>query len=561
MNKLCGKIYWNNAQEVLKTQEHESFTNGLLDLHVERMHNFYFDTKNFFYNERSHVLCAIIGYISNLEEIKLHYGISNTNDVEVVECLYSLKQLEYLMELDGVFSIFLFDERHQTSYIFQDEYGFNLPIYYSTIPNNGFIFSTSLKDILKDTRVTRELDLQAVHNFLYYKKIIPNKFTLIKNIHKLIPQTYLSIDGHTQSIEVVKISRKESYISREVAKNELISSIEKNINVLLNQLSTRHIALTLSSGFDSNLTLSLLRGLTDDVLKVITIGGMDKNEISQAQKIVSYYSDIKYISKNLQPDVIDYFPDIVWRTEGYVFDEGLFLQYALAQILHQENNTFIFLGECADQILDCYRNFILQKMLTHIKGYIKKGAVVGDLYYTLIKKRSPEASKTAALVYGFKNHSINIGYDIALDYVLKKNGILSNSFDIQGVYPFLNKKTKGMSKILGKLNAKKSFYKEQVKLRLGANISCHLKKLAGRTDIEYLLRSRQELIMKIFQSPCIKEILHTSQIHTIYKNPTYYPGLILQLLYLYLFNELFIKGKYRPEFDEKALNIPLYRFF
>ena len=559
MNYLFGKFNWSSLKHKSIVQDCSRFNNGSIDLHVQRTSHFNFDTKALFYNPTSNILCAMIGYISNLEKIKLKYNVNKEKDVEIIEKLYSIKKFEFILDLDGIFSIFIFDENIQKGYIFQDQYGSNLPIYYA-YSKTDFVFSTTLKYLLKNTSVERELNVTAVHDFLYWQFIIPNQSTLIKNVVKLVPTKYIVIDNTAHSIKVKTLNRKEHGVPKSVAASELINTINNNIAELFNQLKQKNIALALSSGFDSNLILHILRKLTKTRLKVLTVGGKVNNEIPQTKSILMNYNNISHITSIIGKDTINSFPDIVWRTEGYTFSPALFLQYELAKILNEEKSTSIFLGECADQQLDSFsRNSKIGISITKIKEFVKR-SLIGDLYYVLVRKELASSSKTARLLNHFRRYSLKIDYDIYHDLILKKNGIMLHSFGIQGLYPFLNKDTKTMAKALGKLNFRKRFYKQKVKEAVGPKVARYITKQLGTTDVGYLFSSRQSLIMKVLKSKFMNRILSKSQIYEITKNPTYHRALILQLLYLYLFNELFISGNYDSQFDNDKLDIPLSSF-
>lgn len=85
-------------------------------------------------------------------------------------------------------------------------------------------------------------------------------------------------------------------------------------------------------------------------------------------------------------------------------------------------------------------------------------------------------------------------------------------------------------------------------------------KIGGATDIHYLIDGRYEIIMKILQSDFVKKIFRKSQIIKMRNNLKCYYRLILQIVYLYLFNKLFISGKYDSRLDQNEIDIPLYKF-
>ena len=128
MNYLFGKITFGSKGNKLITHDLNKFTCDNVYLYAERIHVFKFDTKPIFFNEQTNIVCAMIGYVSNLDELRSAYDINYENDVELIERLYYLKKADLIHDLDGLFTIFILDRNIQKAYIFQDELGSNLPL-------------------------------------------------------------------------------------------------------------------------------------------------------------------------------------------------------------------------------------------------------------------------------------------------------------------------------------------------------------------------------------------------------------------------------------------------
>jgi len=572
MNILFGKCNWNAALSE-RIQEARSFNNGILELYVERIHSFDFDSKNIFYNDKTKILCAIIGYISNLQEVRAKNSLTSEHDIEIIEKLYSLKGPNFISDLDGLFTIFLFDENERKGYIFQDEYGSNSPLYY-THTKDGFSFSSSLKKLLKETPIKREINSPAINDFLYYRFIIPNEKTLIKDVYKLVLSNYLIIDCNKHSFTVEKIEMGTETLPLATAKNNLMTSLEQSVNKLSALLRHRNLACALSSGFDTNLILNyLVKHAQDDVLSV-TIGGKIRNEIPAAKMCASQYTNVRHLGRLVEMHRIESLPDIIWRNESYLVERGIFLAYELGQALKKEKRKTVFLGDGADQQLDQTRaikglNTPDKSGAIVIKEAIRK-SFIGTIYLVfkrIISKKCREVlhkslkDETPKLLVNLPDPSSNAGYDILLDFILKKNGLILNSNDIQGIYPFLNKQTKIICRSLGMINKKKKYYKKETKRVLGRKKSRYLTKLIGSTDIWYLFKDRKDLTGKLLTSNFVKKILNKEQIAKINETPHKYNMFILQLFSMYLFNELFISGKFDLEFDCPNLDTPLDAFF
>jgi len=533
---LFGRIKFDSTGPMTAEHSPTEFHDAGLDLHVERTHNFKSDTRGFFYNERDKVLCAALGYISNLDSIRDKYNTCSNNDVEVVAELYSRVDLEFVPELQGVFALVILDENTGKAYLLQGPYGYHLPLYYARI-GNSCVFSTSLKQLLGRTRFDRELNRSAVSDLLYYKWFVPNAPTLIKGVSKLIPTQYLVIDCASGSVKTRAFRRNTQLTSQDAAKGALLESIRNEVSRIVSQLENKErFALTLSGGFDSNFLLHTLAGTTAASLTAFTIGGKETNEIPQARAILDNYSNTRHIAHQVGEDALERFPEIVWRLEGYVIERGMFLTYELARLVAENHHTSIFLGDCADQQLRAGSHYNRRSI---VKSFLKT-TFVGDVYRTFTKNRpSPD-------------------YSVTLDCIQKKGGIMLNSFGVQGLYPFLNEETDRLSQSLGELNVLKCFYKQEVMKTVGRQIAEQLEKQGGSTDIEYLFEARKNLVARIVNSESLNSVLRDVHAEPIGDRTA--ALVALRLVYIYLFKKLFVDGEYDETFESERFAIPLDAF-
>ena len=515
--------------------------NGIIDIHILKTQNFDCDKEPFFYNPRTKIYVSFVGYLNNLQEIRSRCGSGMDSCAKIIEYFYSQSKLDFVAELDGIFLVLIYDEKEQKCYIFQPEMGFNLPVYY-TYTENDFIISTSLKSVLKEMPAKRELNSNAVRDFLHFEYMIPNESTLIKDVHKLVPGRYIEVDcqKHSFDLKYVPSVRKQKRIAKAIAKAHLVDSIEASIGNLVKQLKTKCMAMTLTAGWDTNLILFCLRKLVSGTIKTATIrGGRTKNEVTSAERILkNNYENVEQITSTVKANIIDSLPEILWRYEGYLFQEGMFLRYELAKTLNRKKYSIVFLGTCADQILFTETAF---------KQWLRK------VYHM----RNP----VRALRRSIKKTSSKVRYTILIDYNLKMHELMLNSFDIQGIYPFVNRETARLSESLGIfLGWRKRYYKVKLKEMLGPSITRYITKSGDLVDTEEIFNKHKELLMKIMKSTFVRMILRRKQIRRILRNPGRYHLFIIQLAYIYLFNELFVSGRFDSLFDNPCLRIPLSDF-
>jgi len=554
-NLLMGRIDWEAAQEAIHVKDN-GLSDGILNLYVQRAPGGVFKGDAVYHDESAGLSCAMIGYVSGMDEMQSAYG--SVDDLQAVAAMFRRKALDFVYHLEGVFSIFIWDHVQKMGYIVQDQYGSNLPLYYSLA--GGFCFSTSLKRLLGWNPCDRRLNRTAVRDFLYHKTIIPNETTLIENIYKLVPGHYLIIDRNRRSVQVRALRKDPRKVARRYAKANLVACIEDRVKTLLERMAPGRLACALSGGFDSTLLLHTVAAhARSSEITAVTVGGQDINEVPQAQKTLLFYPQVAHRHKRIEADELERLPDIVWRLEGYVFEAGIFLQYELARILAANALDIIFLGDGADQQLDRYRFSIPRRVIEKSKQILRLTPLM-DFHYRFLKRRRIRPSCRFRIRHQFKRRNSGMLEDPALDFILKKNGLMLNSFCIEGVYPFLDKELKTLSEALGRLNSHKRFYKSAVTRVLGPAKAEHLVKIGGGTDVEYLVRDKLPWLQRFLDSDFVATLLTVRQIRDVKSRPEEYSEFVIQLLYLYLFSQLFVSGRFDSRFSEPCLDIPLSDF-
>ena len=164
-NLLFGKFLWkkSDATEVgINTKEGIRLDGFyLLSERISFLKN---TEQHIFYSKEANIVCSLIGYILNLKKIKETYAVEGVSDVEIIARAFLVKKASLFRELNGVYTGVIYTLNSKKGYIFQDQYGSSLPIYFID-RGRDFVFSTSLKILLKNISLKRELDLWSVRAF------------------------------------------------------------------------------------------------------------------------------------------------------------------------------------------------------------------------------------------------------------------------------------------------------------------------------------------------------------------------------------------------------------
>ena len=147
-----------------------------------------------FFNSDKSVVLVYNGEIYNYKELReslrKEHGLSfHTNsDTEVLLGMYEVHGENFLDQLNGMFAFALYDFRKKQMMLARDRMG-KKPLYYGEF-NGTLVFGSELKSILKHPLVTRELNLDALNEYLTFE-YVPTPNSIFKGIKKLEPAHYL----------------------------------------------------------------------------------------------------------------------------------------------------------------------------------------------------------------------------------------------------------------------------------------------------------------------------------------------------------------------------------
>jgi asparagine synthase (glutamine-hydrolysing) len=124
---------------------------------------------------------------SRLEEQGIRFR--TRSDTEVILELYLRKQESMLNDLNGMFSLAIWDERRKRLFAARDRVG-KKPFYYY-YRNGRFSFSSELFSLIQDATIPRELSTQALFEYLLYD-FIPGPHSIFQGVRKL-PAGHMAI--------------------------------------------------------------------------------------------------------------------------------------------------------------------------------------------------------------------------------------------------------------------------------------------------------------------------------------------------------------------------------
>src|SRR5215471_3462957 len=208
------------------------------------------------FNEDGTIAVILNGQIYNYRElrkdlIKRGHHFRTESDTEVIAHLYEEMGEECVTQFNGMFALALWDENRQRLFIARDRLGVK-PLYYYEGADQ-FVFASELKALLRHPEVPREIDPSAIAEYLTLMYVRAPR-TPLKNIRKLLPGHYLSIDSRGVRMKRYWDLREHYDRPQALSEGEAIERIVELLkdSVRLRLRSDVPVGAFLSGGLDSS---------------------------------------------------------------------------------------------------------------------------------------------------------------------------------------------------------------------------------------------------------------------------------------------------------------------
>jgi len=134
------------------------------------------------------------GEVYNYQELRRGleergHQLYTNSDTEAVLHLYEEEGPDCLRHLRGMFAFAIWDEVDRSLFIARDRVG-KKPVLYSHLTNGDLIFGSEFQALLKHPAVSRDVDDDALNDYLSYL-CVPAPKTAFKSIRKLEPGHWL----------------------------------------------------------------------------------------------------------------------------------------------------------------------------------------------------------------------------------------------------------------------------------------------------------------------------------------------------------------------------------
>jgi len=341
-------------------------------------------------NEDKTLWLMFNGEIYNFQEIKEQllkkgHQFKSKTDSEVLLHLYEEKGEKCLEDLNGMFAFVIWDEKQQKLFAARDRIGIK-PFYYY-YKDGIFLFGSEIKAILAHPFVKREPDLEGISHYLTFS-CTPAPFTLFKNIKKLPPAHYLTLDkiGHLethrywQPFSSVIARDSSSVIASEPKASEAIY-VSKVRELLQDSIKKQMVSdvpfgCFLSGGIDSSTNAVLMSQAMGSPVETFSISYKDfpqYDEFEYSRKIAQILGSKRYESLVGQEEFLAWLPKMAQYADDPNGDWVCFPVYYLAKLFRDNGVIMGQVGEGSDELFNGYdRDLIFYNFWKKFWRYAEK---------------------------------------------------------------------------------------------------------------------------------------------------------------------------------------------
>ncbi len=310
------------------------------------------------------------GEIYNYQELKKElgdYAFKTDSDTEVILAGFIKWGEGVLTRLRGMFAFCIYDTRDKKIFIARDFFGIK-PIYYLKNGEKIIAFSSEIKSFLELPGFEPKVNDAAVYNYLSFQ-YNPLKETFFKNVFKLPPAHYLSIDLKTGAFEEQRYwqfaFRQDEALDEEKTRRKIREVMEDS--VAHHMIADVPVGSFLSGGIDSSIIATLMQkhletkfpsgSLASLKVKTFTVGF---ESLSEGREALETSEPLGTDHTEISVSSTDYFaalPKAIWHFDEPVADPSAIGLYFLAREARKHVKV-VLSGEGADELFGGYNIYL-----------------------------------------------------------------------------------------------------------------------------------------------------------------------------------------------------------
>jgi asparagine synthase (glutamine-hydrolysing) len=323
------------------------------------------------FNEDGTVAIVFNGEIYNYLDLAEHvenrgHRLQTRSDTETILHLYEEYGESCVTMLRGMFSFAIWDEHKNLMLLARDRLG-KKPLYYADC-DGRLIFGSELKSVVENPHVPRDLDEEALADYLSYQ-YIPAPKTIFRGVRKLRAGHYLIVTrSGVQDREYWDLDFAQTEERSEDAWCALIlESLSKAVDSRL--ISEVPLGAFLSGGIDSSVIVATMSKITEQPVITATVG-FTEEKYSEAPD-ARWFADLigaDHHERIVCPDAVGIVEKLAWHYDEPFADASAIPTYYVSKAA-REFVTVALSGDGGDENFAGYRRYVFDAIENRVRDF------------------------------------------------------------------------------------------------------------------------------------------------------------------------------------------------
>jgi asparagine synthase (glutamine-hydrolysing) len=319
-------------------------------------------------DEAGHIWLVCNGEIWNHRSLRTEliargHTFRSRSDSEVALHIYEEYGIAGLTRLHGMFALAIWDSRSRRLWLARDRVG-KKPLYYTRV-NGDLLFASEIKALFCDPRVRRQVDLQALADFLSIR-YVPGPATLFADIYKVPPGYWLLYEEgrvREESYWNFAFEPLEAYPSCSVS--TYIVGIREHIHRAVEErvVSDVPVGALLSGGIDSSIIVGLMSKISEQPVRTFAVGfdvpGF--NELPYARLVAEYFGTKHHELMVNGDELTRNWPILTWHRDEPVSEPSDLGVYLISRLARQHVKVALS-GEGGDELFAGYPKYAFDRL-------------------------------------------------------------------------------------------------------------------------------------------------------------------------------------------------------
>ena len=332
-------------------------------------------------NEDGTVWLIFNGEVYNFQDLRKHlvargHRFRSQSDSETIVHLYEEKGADAIDDLDGMFALAIWDERHRRLTLARDRAGKKPLFQYRS--DRLFAFASEIKAFFGHPDIAIELDQDAVPSYFIHG-YVPGPATFYRHVRQVEPGTVMTIeaDGRVNSRRYWRVRFPEAAAVPAIDRGDAATGVRDRVIRAVERRLVSDVPLGafLSGGVDSTIVVGVMSQLLSAPVRTFSIGfeGDPAYDETSYARLTAERFKTDHTEFRVSPSALDLIDTLIWHHDGPFGDSSAVPTYIVSK-LARRHVTVVLTGDGGDELFAWYRRFAAALLSDRLPGLAVRAA-------------------------------------------------------------------------------------------------------------------------------------------------------------------------------------------